>query len=79
MNPRNNNFDGFLRRLLIGAATGQTPDEFADQELAIARHQNEPNRIICPDCGADVINDGGCFYCETSPAYNNANCTDRAT
>lgn len=73
MNPRNDNFDLFLMRLLLGAATGQTPDEFADQELAImeARHNLEPERIICPDCGADIINDGGpCFYCETNPANN---------
>lgn len=28
----------------------------------------QADRQICPDCGADIINDGGsCFYCETKP------------
>lgn len=31
-----------------------------------------PDRVICPDCGAEVPNDGtpghpNCFYCETYP------------
>lgn len=28
----------------------------------------QPERRTCPECGADIINDGGsCFYCETKP------------
>jgi hypothetical protein len=23
-----------------------------------------PDRVICPDCGAEIPNDGACFYCE---------------
>lgn len=26
-----------------------------------------PARITCPDCGADIVNDGGCWYCENKP------------
>lgn len=27
-----------------------------------------PARVTCPDCGADIVNDGNCWYCENKPA-----------
>ncbi|MFH1633294.1 MAG: DUF3873 family protein [Chloroflexota bacterium] len=40
---------GFLLRLLFGAALGQRPDDFADQEMAIMkRRHNLPNNGVNP-------------------------------
>ena len=35
------------------------PDDDIDDE--------PPARVICPDCGADIPNDGACWYCENRP------------
>ena len=29
--------------------------------------ENERQRIKCSDCGADIPNDGNCWYCENEP------------
>lgn len=39
----------------LGCAYDDGPDE------------GEPDRMICPDCGADIPADGCCFYCENDP------------
>lgn len=41
-------------------------DAQADSRLDCP-HIAEPQRTICPKCGADIPADGACFYCETSP------------
>ena len=37
-----------------------------DSDEAI-EHTLAEGRAICPVCGADIPDDGSCFYCETNP------------
>lgn len=44
------------------------PEQANDDEILTPYLQDDKSYITCPDCGADIINDGGpCFYCETNP------------
>jgi len=49
----------FLTRIILGNLAGQTPEEFAEQEMAIIKARNEPLKpcehgfpggLLCRDC-----------------------------
>lgn len=66
---QNNLYNGYTVQQVLDALVTNFGMETVLHSLAeIAKEQAvAPDRATCPDCEADIPNDGNCWYCENMP------------
>jgi len=52
---------------LVGGGLDPVRAFLSDEEIWLLRSDLDVDRVVCPDCGADVPADGHCWYCENRP------------